>query len=136
MKKRLIFAALALVWLGFIFWNSAQDADASGSMSSTLLSLLNLPISEHLLRKIAHFVQFALLGFLISGALTHGKMPWGWLLFTVLCCACVDETIQAFSLGRSSKLSDVWLDLVGSVTGIGAFWGFVKIKEKLTIAKH
>lgn len=136
MKRRWIFAALALVWLGFIFWNSAQDADASSNMSSTLLNLLHLPISEHLLRKIAHFVQFALLGFLISGALTSDKMPWGWLLFTVLCIACIDETIQLFSEGRSSQLSDVWLDTVGSVTGIGAFWGFVKIKEKLTIAKQ
>lgn len=138
MKRRIVFAVLAVLWLGFIFFNSMQDAETSGGMSEGLLSWFGLPESlETLLRKSAHFGAFFILGLLISGALTRMGFPVSWILLTVLLCACADETIQLFSLGRSSELRDVWIDFSGGTLGAtAALIYFLKTrKQKITIEK-
>lgn len=85
-------------------------------------SIPNENIGMHLLRKMAHFSEFLLLGldltwlFLIleQKGIHRITMP---LLFGVL-TACVDETIQLYSAGRSSSLVDVWIDIGGLTVGI------------------
>ena len=76
-------------------------------------------VTEHLVRKLAHFCEFFVYGielqlfFALSKsrknafllALSHG-------LFTAL----VDETIQIFS-GRGPMIQDVWLDFSGMAVG-------------------
>ena len=82
----------------------------------------NQNIGMHLLRKMAHFTEFLCLGlelcwlFLILGnrgihSLTMPMLP-GVLV------ACMDETIQLYSPGRSSSLVDVWIDIAGLTAGI------------------
>ncbi|MBR5783484.1 MAG: VanZ family protein [Clostridia bacterium] len=130
MKRRIAFGVLTILWVGMIFWHSAQDAAVSSDMSGGLLEWLGLPISERFLRKTAHFMLFAVLGVLLSGTLCAGKLPIGWILLLALAAACADETIQSFPQGRSSEVRDVWLDFSGSVTGLGAFaavrWLFIR----------
>ena len=41
----------------------------------------------------------------------------GWPLLAGLMTALTDETIQLFSPGRSSQVTDVWIDFAGVVTG-------------------
>lgn len=139
MKRRIIFAVLAVLWLGFIFFNSLQTAEVSGGMSEGLLDWLGLPESlETLLRKSAHFCAFLVLGMLISGALTRLHFPMPLILLAVLVCACADETIQLFSEGRSSELRDVWIDLSGGTLGTlsaAFFYKYKKRKQKITIEK-
>ena len=139
MKRRIVFAVLAVLWLGFIFFNSMQDAETSGGMSEGLLSWLGLPESlETLLRKSAHFCAFFMLGLLVSGALTKKNIPMPLILLIVLVCACADETIQLFSVGRSSELRDVWIDLSGGTLGTlsaALFFFLRKRKKKITIEK-
>ncbi len=139
MKRRIIFGILALLWLGFIFYNSLQDAETSGGMSEGLLEMLGLPQSiETFVRKAAHFCVFLVLGLLISGAFTRMGVPMILILLTVLLCACADETLQLFSLGRSSELRDVWIDFSGGALGAGLaalFCALRKRKQKITIEK-
>lgn len=140
MKRRIVFGALALLWLGFIFYNSLQTAEVSGGMSEGLLHWFGLPDTlETLLRKSAHFFAFMALGLLISGALTRLNFPTPLILLLVLMCACTDETLQLFSEGRSSELRDVWIDLSGGTLGTLAaalFYKFKKKKQKITIEKE
>lgn len=109
---------LALIW-----GNSAMNGDQSGQASDWVLALLAfLPEGElgvYLVRKAAHFSEFALLGFLMGwmGLLTKGQTQFAQLGLG-LSCACVDETIQYFVPGRASMLLDVWLDTVGFATGL------------------
>lgn len=107
----------------FIWGNSALPASQSGSMSGWLSQLLFfLPEGElghTIFRKLAHFGEFACLG-LLSGwmcQLVRGKLSFS-LLGAGLAVACVDETIQIFSPGRSSALADVWLDSAGFAVGL------------------
>lgn len=136
MKKRMIFGILAVLWLGFIFYNSLQDAAASNEMSNGLLEALHLPQTlQHLVRKLAHLFGFMLLGVLVSGAFcTDKKVLIPQALLCLLLCACADETLQLFSLGRSSELRDVWIDFSGATIGT-LVSSLILPKLKFTIEK-
>ena len=129
MKKRnalccvLIALNLALIW-----GNSTLPGGVSMELSDGFLALLSqgLPalavIGSILIRKLAHFSEFACLGLLL-GWLFHGEAERGFRGFAVpalvgILAACVDETIQRFVPGRESSLIDVWIDIGGVCTGI------------------
>ena len=113
---------LAVLWAGFIFWNSAQNATVSDGLSDGVIELLGLHIASFWVRKAAHFSAFALLGVLVGLFFAQGRklrhVPIFSVLFVCLLIACTDETIQLFPLGRSSELRDVWIDFSGAVSGM------------------
>ena len=78
-------------------------------------------LTEHLVRKAAHFTEYAGLGFLLAMNTGAGIAPVFCLLkgnvTAVLFMPFVDETIQLFVEGRSGQISDVWLDMAGALTG-------------------
>ena len=125
MKKRilslLIAGNLALIW-----GNSLMTGVSSEAVSGGLLALLGrfLPVllteaGHTLLRKAAHFSEFALLGLLYGTRhrLAAGATPPHLMGFG-LAVACIDETIQIFTPGRASSLIDVWIDTSGFALGI------------------
>ena len=74
-----------------------------------------------MLRKLAHFGEFALLGLELAGLffLNRGR-SFKSVCLSALCAlaaASADETIQLFS-GRAAMLKDVLLDFSGALTGI------------------
>ena len=101
------------------------DKEASGAISHFLADLLGGSAGasdegHHLLRKAAHFCEFASLGAVFF---LWTREAIGHVGTRILLCALmgvsvplIDETIQIFS-GRGPALSDVWLDIAGYVTG-------------------
>lgn len=71
-------------------------------------------LTDHIVRKLAHFCEYALEGFLLTLCLRvytrHFFVHISWPILGGLLTALTDETIQMFSDGRSSQLTDVWLD--------------------------
>ena len=126
MKKLKSWMPLVLLgWIIFIFCRSLQPVDASRLESQWVLDLLQrlvpLKLSMHVVRKLAHFTEFAVLGCL-AGLLFGGRCRhlWTGLLFAVMTgviTALCDETIQLFVPGRGGQLPDVWLDVAGAFTG-------------------
>ena len=123
--KQIILTLLIGLNLIFIWGNSAMTGEESGDLSQGVLEWIVsfLPVfaqeTGHLiLRKLAHFSEFACLG-LLSGALMRlktGKVSvslWG----AGLAVACIDETIQYFVPGRASSVLDVWIDASGFAVG-------------------
>lgn len=119
MRKRRLAPALAatVLWLCFIYARSAQPASVSHEESSAVLGLMQrvLPFANMLLvRKLAHFIEYAVLGALLWldwRLLARGRilLPLGaGLLF-----AAGDELLQTFIPGRSGEPLDVALDFVG-----------------------
>lgn len=131
-KKRMILCCvLVLVLLAFIWGNSVRTGSESGAMSGSILAWINgiLHLDEtgaerlHLvIRKMAHFTEFACLGALLAwlfGMMGEKKghlicMP----LFFGMMAACADETIQVFIPDRGPSLIDVWIDTAGAAAGI------------------
>lgn len=124
-KQSLICIGAVLLWIIFIFCRSLQPANRSTLESQWVLALLqrlaSFELTEHFVRKLAHFTEFAILG-VLAGALFGGHCQhlWTGLLFaamTGVVTALCDETIQLFVAGRTGQIPDVWIDVAGASTG-------------------
>lgn len=128
-RKRLTLCIILLVAiLAFIWGNSAMPGETSGALSgwlgdilSTLFPILATENGLHILRKIAHFSEFAALGIILSWlfGMTAERPHWRYAL-PLLCgaaAACIDEIIQIFSPGRYCSPVDVGIDCAGVLTG-------------------
>ena len=131
---RVVFTFALIACIAFIFSNSMQVATASTVSSGRVLRLMRSAITRlgmpglaqhltmHFVRKLAHFCEYTLEGFLLMlcmrvysrHPLRHISVPMLGGVLTAL----TDETIQLFSPGRSSQVTDVWLDSIGVLAGI------------------
>ena len=128
--------AVVILYIGFIFYNSLTPALESSRQSGGVLAMVLEAvdsmgmesgwITEHLIRKTAHFAEYTLLGVLLSAAVRQysvtvstERLVKGWLGTLI---PLTDETIQLFVEGRSGQISDVWLDMAGFFTGILTLW--------------
>ena len=73
-----------------------------------------------LVRKAAHFTEYAVLGFFMGLLWVRRDGRSRFLLPEALCltAACVDESIQLFVSGRAGQLRDVCIDLSGATLGV------------------
>lgn len=113
----------------FIWGNSALPGAVSQAVSDWIAGLLgmipqgpDMPSGAGVLRKIAHFAEFACLGLLLTWfAGMKGERGFHLIctaLLGGLLTACVDESIQLLAMDRGSSLVDVWIDLSGVVSGV------------------
>ena len=131
---RVLFTFALIACIVFIFSNSMQIADVSSVASGRALTLmrkvftrLGMPgiasrLTDHIVRKLAHFCEYMLEGFLLMLCMRVYTRQYVWhisvpMLGGVL-TAMADETIQIYSPGRSSQVTDVWLDSAGVLAGI------------------
>lgn len=127
-RKRLrLCATLILCDLIFIWGNSLLPGEVSGALSQWVKDLLSsfLPgdgpgtQGSGLLRKIAHFTEFACLGALLAWlfAMLRGR-PGVMPVVLAFAAACIDESIQCFVPDRGPSLWDVGLDTCGAAVSI------------------
>ncbi|MBQ8175164.1 MAG: VanZ family protein [Clostridia bacterium] len=122
---------LILLTLVFIWSNSAKDASESRSQSESVASWFKelfdverqpfrFLYENH--RKVAHFLEFALLGSEVSLLLLWNvkRRAGCCMLGIAFCalCATVDECIQLFVPGRACAFSDVCIDTAGSACAL------------------
>ncbi len=128
--KKVFFVVLTIAWLAFIWINSSMDGNESSALSGGLLGLINdiimragikQELSETIIRKTAHFTEYAVLAVLLVTDFRQFKVNmknYGFMvLFAGLLVAAVDETIQLFPVGRVSSVVDVWIDFGGVCAG-------------------
>ena len=127
-NHRLLCSVLLAANLLFIWGNSALPGETSGEISNGLLLWLSQVLGDawviggFLLRKLAHFSEFAMLGLLLTWmALLLQQKSFHRFTLPLLggiLTACVDETIQVFTPDRGPSLIDVWIDTAGVTAGI------------------
>ncbi|MBQ0035642.1 MAG: VanZ family protein [Firmicutes bacterium] len=132
--KKTIKLILLISWLGLIYYFSSQVASESSKVSSGLLAKLyvfyrlfgKLSLSEYLIafskliRKIAHFSEYFILGILSYTNMKEyfkDNHHFVSILFCMI-CAIVDETHQLFVPGRAYGVIDILIDSCGSVLAI------------------
>ena len=132
--KTILVVLLALL-LAFIWLHSMMPAEDSAEESQRvwqfLTPFLELLVGEgnvtdHLVRKLAHFCEYGALG-ILAGALLlvkkeSGIFRWSYALLCALAVAVIDESIQLLADGRGAQVQDVLLDTAGSLTGLLAVW--------------
>ena len=121
---------LLIITLAFIWLSSLESASESAEKSEGLLiaiaPILELflsadRINEHMIRKLAHFIEFALLGgeLILLCVIDRRTRPQQVIncLSASLAVAVIDEALQLLS-DRGPQITDVLLDFSGAVFGI------------------
>ncbi len=125
-KRLRLCTALLICNLIFIWGNSLLPGEVSGAFSDWVKGLLeslipgeeSSPTGGGLLRKLAHFTEFAALGLLLSWRLGMLQKDSRLALFWGAGAACVDESIQMFVPDRGPGLKDVAIDCCGVLAGM------------------
>ena len=117
------FWLLAAACAGCIFWLSSKDGNQSQNMSDSvrgiLMKLFGPLLNSFIVRKFAHFFEYAVLGFLIGCALFLSRRRFSPIT-AVICSALYsvsDEIHQYFVPGRACRIFDVGVDTLGALTG-------------------
>lgn len=129
-KSKIILGILIVAWLCVIWGHSMQPAVVSEQESAGWLEILsrivpfitNDDYGMFIVRKAAHFTEYAILGVLLALELAYFVKGWIRRFFEPLTFALeasfIDETIQLFVEGRSGQISDMWIDTAGAALGI------------------
>ena len=153
--KKTIFAVLLVLWMGFIFSMSCENAEESSNTSGQTIKVVLSTVPEFekqpeevkvniieklqfIVRKSAHFIGYMILGILASGLiLYYGNINKKYLLAFLICViyAISDEIHQLFVPGRSGQVRDVLIDSAGSLLGIILVMAFEKLLIKFN-KKH
>lgn len=127
---RCVFTVALIACMLYIFHNSLQEATTSSLRSQQVTAFVNAclgkvhlgPVTEHFVRKLAHFAEFTMLGFLLMMCLRvytrHFVRHCSWPLLGGMSTALADETLQLYSAGRTAKVTDVWIDMAGVMAGL------------------
>lgn len=129
--------AVAFVcWVAFIWGHSLVQGPQSTAESGLVVSLLR-PLFEgvgivdpdlmsFIVRKVAHFSEYAVLGVLARGLVTslreEGSAPRFPVTVVAALVPVADECLQLFVPGRSGRLQDVLIDLCGMLFGFALCW--------------
>ncbi len=150
-RRIVLFSVLSVCITAMIFWNSLQNMQVSNELSdgvrtdvTPILSRLvgdSEEVMDQIVRKAAHFVEFAALG-LCLGGIASGMRDRFWRssllffpLFSVLSVAVTDEFIQSFS-DRASTVKDVILDFCGGGFGLAVMVLTLAVLQRLVKKKE
>jgi VanZ family protein len=146
MRKRIVWWIMTVLWCAAIFYQSGKNADASDANSLYIVGLINQilmtmfgadagVISNFIVRKSAHFLEYLILGILFFKSFFTGmnlRRELTVAFFCGLAYSASDEIHQLFVPGRTSKFGDVCIDATGVVIGliIVALNEFLKSRDK------
>ena len=153
--KKSIFIVLLVLWMGFIFSMSCENAEESSNTSGQTIKVVLSTVPEFekqpeevkvniieelqfIVRKSAHFIGYMILGILASCLILHyeninKKYPLAFLICVIY--AISDEIHQLFVPGRAGQVRDVLIDSAGSFLGIIIVMTFEKLLIKFN-KKH
>lgn len=124
--KILIALTLAFIWVNSLMPRAESQAMSQGLLEHMVEFLRAIgihlsPKSDHFLRKLAHFVEFGILGaeFSLLLHLRGRQSRQGFVncAFAGLSAAVIDESLQLLSK-RGSQVQDVLLDFCGYMVGL------------------
>ena len=132
MKKKSSLILLVL-WMTIIFIMSCFNADDSGNQSgfivnviSKLFNISNVTLLSLIVRKIAHFSEYFILGLFSVNCFNKYKKNINYCYLLCIVYAISDEIHQLFVPGRSCQITDILIDSMGAILGILMMCKFVK----------
>ena len=138
-KKIRLWIFLVICNILFIWGNSLLPGSISGAISKFVSYVVYQVIlgrpgfgggGHGLMRKVAHFTEFACLGVFLCRLMFWMRKPRIFALLGAFLVACSDETIQRLVPDRGPSLKDVLIDTSGAAVGmILLFVGYACFKR-------
>lgn len=126
--KKIISILLVILWMTFIFIMSSFNSAESSSQSNIIVNFIvrlfnisNIDVVSLIVRKLAHFTEYFILGVLVANMLRYFDKRIYISIFICILYAISDEIHQLFVLGRSCQVLDILIDSIGSCSGIILF---------------
>lgn len=126
-RKMRLCATLLVANILFIWGNSMLPGSVSGAISGWVRNVIAFLLpgggvgsdtGHGLLRKAAHFTEFACLGILLAWLFSMLDKSLALALLCAVAVAGIDETIQYFVPNRGPGIKDVLIDSAGALAGI------------------
>lgn len=140
-----------IIWMALIFLFST-DLFSGRETASVILPILGLLLGwvipdqflgtiHFLIRKGAHFTEYAVLGLLWYRAVNPTLRNWNlkpalWAFLLSSIYAATDEFHQTFTMTRDGRVMDVIIDSSGALTAIIAIWIYTKVLASLRTDEH
>ncbi len=139
--KKFINIGLLILWMIIIFvlsndtgTASSNKSDGIASFISDIISFIDTDTLIFIIRKLAHFTEYLILGILFLNVLKdYNNIDIKLVIITILFCfsyAISDEVHQLFIQSRSGKFTDVLIDTLGSSIGVIIYYLILKRKYK------
>ena len=150
---RVILTALCVGAYAFIFYNSAQSGEQSSAQSGSVVAFIQrvfkviAPNSfiataqgqdyqklHAIVRTLAHFAEFTLLGALLIWCFASYTDRWFWFivpLVLILLSPIMDECIQLFASARVADLKDIGIDTLGGYVGALFAWFTLVVAKRM-----
>ena len=124
-NKNKINIMLVILWMILIFIMSSYNGDNSSNQSNFIVDIIsnifninNIEILSLIIRKLAHFTEYFILGLLVYNMIHNlNKNKYLSIIICIL-YAISDEIHQIFVPGRNCHIIDILIDSIGSITGI------------------
>ncbi|MDO4377224.1 MAG: VanZ family protein, partial [bacterium] len=97
------------------------------------LNINNIELLNLIIRKLAHFTEYLILGVLVINMFTKNNIPKSYLISIIFCViyAISDEIHQFLIPGRACQIKDILIDSIGSITGIYLYKLISKRKKSI-----
>ncbi|MGN1315992.1 MAG: VanZ family protein [Acutalibacteraceae bacterium] len=117
--------------------NAAESSETSGFFTAFIAFIFGKAVNEEIIRTLAHFCEFAVLGFLVNNFVFSLKEQLKPLICIALswAYAWTDEIHQIFVDGRAFQLIDLTVDLGGIILGTAMFGCFILLFKKVKSMK-
>ena len=131
---------LVFLWMFLIFLMSSFDATESANQSNFIVNIItnifkieNIEVLSFIIRKLAHFTEYLILGFLTINMLNKNDISKKYLISIIFCViyAISDEIHQFLIPGRACQIKDILIDSIGSITGIYLYKLISKRKKSI-----
>ncbi|MEL7597566.1 MAG: VanZ family protein [Clostridiaceae bacterium] len=132
------------LWMILIFNLSSQVAEQSDHLSTGITEIIirtinkvipniNFDISNHIVRKNAHFFIYLILGMLAVNALRRSKVVGDKSIALLICFlyAILDELHQFYVPGRGPGVKDIFIDSAGATVGILLYLAISRINKRV-----
>ena len=124
MKSKNLRILLVIMWLIIIFIMSSFNSVVSSKQSNFIVNIIinlfnakNIKLVSKIVRKLAHFMEYFILGILCVNLCKKRKDTYFAIIFCVL-YAISDEVHQIFVHGRAFGVMDIMIDSCGAILGI------------------
>jgi len=142
-RGRIIRYAPLILWVAVIF-TASSTAGASQNTSMIIRPLLEwlfpdatvatLDLYHGYIRKLAHFTEYGVLGFLAARAFWYSAQPvlrrfwFVWAFLFVASVAALDEYNQSFNTLRTASAYDSLIDISGGLFAILVYYAWFEMR--------